>query len=445
MKNQALWHCTYWVLLLFTPLSFAGGDANWPQFHGPGGTGWIAGTIPEQWNVETGENIAWKVPIPGLGHSSPVIWGDKIFVTSAVSDQEQSLKVGLYGNIAPVEGEGEFKFKLYCLDKKTGELLWEQTAFEGEPKIKRHTKASHANSSPAVDGKHVLAFFGSEGLHCFDMKGQRLWSKDFGTLDAGFFRAPTAQWGFGSSPVIHDGKVVVQCDVQGDSFLALLDVKTGEELWRVARDEVPTWGTPTVHGATGQIIVNGWKHIGGYSLADGKERWRMTGLGDIPTPTPVVNDGLVYLTSAHGPGRPLYAVKLDASGDITPKENDQPSDGVVWWHANKGAYMPTPVVVGDYVFNANDRAILLVFHKKTGEIVHEARLGNGGAITASTIAVGDKVVATTEEGMIFVISAKGDFPILAENDMAEVCMATPAAADNHLFIRTRSHLVAIGE
>jgi outer membrane protein assembly factor BamB len=160
--------------------------------------------------VETAQNVLWKAPVPGLGHSSPVIWGDRIFVTSAISGkQDPQLKVGLYGNIDPVEDETAHRFMLYCFDRKTGKMLWERTVHEGVPQVKRHTKASHANSTPATDGKHVVVFFGSEGLHCYDFAGKLLWKKSFGVLDSGFFRVPEAQWGFGSSPLIHGDRVIV--------------------------------------------------------------------------------------------------------------------------------------------------------------------------------------------------------------------------------------------
>src|SRR6185295_15141915 len=217
-------------------------------------------------------------------HSSPVIWGDKIFVTSAVPAKgESALKVGLYGNIEPVEGEGPQSFNVYCVDRKSGKVLWQQTAFSGQPKIKRHPKSTHANPSPATDGKYVIVSFGSEGLFAYDLNGKQVWKKDFGVLDSGYYVVPKAQWGFASSPVIYDGKVIIQADVQKNSFLAALDAATGKELWRTARSDVPTWGTPavvpyTAGGAPGlQVVVNGWKQIGGYDLATGKELWKING------------------------------------------------------------------------------------------------------------------------------------------------------------------------
>ena len=188
------------------------------------------------------------------------------------------------------------------------------------PKIKRHTKATHANSTLATDGERLIAFFGSEGLYAYDMKGKQLWKKDLGVLDAGFFMVPDAQWETGSSPILHDGVVILQADVQKDSFLAVFDAKNGKELWRTPRTDVPTWGTPTIHQVNGQtqILVNGFRHAGAYDFKTGKEIWKLSGNGDIPVPTPVVSDGLIYITNAHGPMSPVYAIKDTATGDITP-------------------------------------------------------------------------------------------------------------------------------
>ena len=224
-----------------------------------------------------------------------------------LNQADQELKVGLYGAIKPVDDEGPQTWKVYCLDKRDGRLRWEQTAASGAPRIKRHTKSTHANSTLAADAKRIVAMFGSEGLYAFDWKGKPLWKKDLGVLDSGFYMVPPAQWGFGSSPILHDDKVFVLADVQKDAFLAAFDAATGRELWRTPRADVPTWGTPTIVEADGavQVVVNGWKHIGAYDAATGRELWKMTGLGDIPVPTPVFAHGLVFITNAHGPGAPV--------------------------------------------------------------------------------------------------------------------------------------------
>jgi len=261
-----------WVTLALA-LLFPFADTNWPQFRGPAAGGVGSGTPPLEWNADSGKNIRWKAEIPGLGHSSPVIWGDRIFLTTAVGAGDAALKVGLYGDIDPVKGEGEQSFRVYCLDRKSGKILWERIAVSEQPKILRHPKSTHANPTPATDGKHLVAFFGSEGLFTYDLSGKLLWKKDLGLLDSGFYMVPDAQWGFAASPVIYEDMVLIQADVQKNAFLAAFDINTGKELWRTTRDDVSTFSTPAVFpytagGAHGQqVVVNGWKHIGGYEFA----------------------------------------------------------------------------------------------------------------------------------------------------------------------------------
>ena len=284
-------------------------DGNWPSFRGPRASGVADGhLLPTIWSVPEGKNVKWRTEIPGLGHSSPVVWGDRIFLTTAVTGKKKpQLRIGLYGDITPVYDDTIHRFDVLSIDKRSGEILWQRTALQGVPKIRRHTKASHANSSAVTDGSHLVVFFGSEGLYSYDLDGNLKWKEDFGVLNSAFFRAPGAQWGFGSSPIIHDGKVIVQCDVTGDSFLAAFDLKDGRELWRTPRDEVPTWSTPTIleHGGKTQIVANGFKHIGGYEFLTGEEIWKLSGGGDIPVPTPVVAHDLIYVTNGHGDGRPI--------------------------------------------------------------------------------------------------------------------------------------------
>jgi len=282
-------------------------DNNWPGFRGAFARG-VAdqANIPIVWDVNSNKNIKWKTKVPGLGLSSPVIWDDMLFITTAISGMENpELKVGLYGDIAPVNDETVHTWKVLCYNKHTGQLLWERIACQGTPKVKRHPKSSHANCTATTNGKYVVVFFGSEGLYCYDMQGNLIWKKDLGLLDSGFFRVPDAQWGFASSPVIFKDRVIVQCDVQKNSFLASFEIETGKEIWRIARDELPTWSSPTISEDKNQIIVNGFKHIGGYDFITGKEIWKMKGGGDIPVPTPVVARDLIYINNAHGGMAPL--------------------------------------------------------------------------------------------------------------------------------------------
>jgi len=433
------------VTILIAISAFAA-DSNWPQFRGPEASGVGAGSPPVSWEVESGKNILWKTEIPGLGHSSPVIWGEKLFLTSAVAATgESKLKVGLYGDIMSVPDEGAQKFNVYCIDRKTGKILWERTAASGVPKIKRHPKSTHASPTPATDGKHLVVSFGSEGLFAYDLNGKLLWQKDFGVLDSGYYMVPGAQWGFASSPVIHEGVVLVQADVQKNSFLGAFDVNTGKELWRTERSDVPTFGSPavvpyTANGAKGwQVVVNGWHHIAGYDFKTGKELWMLKGGGDIPVPTPVYQDGKIVITNAHGSERPIYAIKTDAAGDITNSK-----DAFAWKLDRAGNYMQTPLLDGGLGYFCFDSGILTVYQLATGEKIYQQRLGGTTGFTSSAVAGKDRLYITNEDGQTFVLAKGNEYKQLAQNELGESVMATPAIVGDVLYIRGRSHLFAIG-
>lgn len=419
-------------------------DVHWPSFRGRGARGVAEGhRTPVAWDGDGSDGrVLWKTAIPGLGLSSPVVWGGKLFITTAISGSgKDDLRVGLYGDIEPVEDDTKHAFKVLCLDTATGKVLWERTAHEGVPKVKRHTKSSHASCTMAVDAGRAAAFFGSEGLYCYDFDGKLLWKKDLGVLDSGYFRVPAAQWGFASSPVIHDGKVFVQCDVQKGGFLAAFDLADGREIWRTPRVDVPTWSTPTVHD--GALIVNGWKHIGGYDARTGKEVWRLKGGGDIPVPTPVVAHGLIFITNAHGALAPLYAVRLGAAGELAPPTPDQPGEHLAWFHPREGAYMQTPLVYGEHLYVCRDNGTLACFEAKTGRKLYQERLASGSGFTASGVAADGKLYYASEPGKVYVVKAGQEFKLLASNAMGDLCMATPAISEGTLFIRTRGHVVAV--
>jgi outer membrane protein assembly factor BamB len=419
---------------------------HWPRFRGPNGSGIAEGyATPAGWDVDRGQNIRWKVRIPGLGHSSPVIWGDRVLLTSAVDRRgEAALKTGLYGDIQPVTDEGEQVWTILCVDKRSGRLLWERKAHEGRPRVRRHPKSSHANSTVATDGKYVIALFGSEGLYAYDLEGKLLWKKDLGVLDSGFFVAPDAQWGFGSSPVIFEDLVIVQCDVLTNPFLAAFRLTGGCEVWRTKRDEVPTWSTPAIHGEGGQaqVIVNGYRHIGGYEARTGKPMWRLRGGGDIPIPAPVVADGLVFLTSSHGGSSPIYAIRLSAKGEVAPggKRSD-----VAWSLLRDGAYIPTPIVYRGLLYVCRDNGVLSCYRAQSGERLYQQRLGSGRTgFSASLVAADGKLYATSEDGEVFVVRAGETFELLRTNTLSEPCLATPAISEGVLLFRTRNHLIAVG-
>ncbi|MGH7972638.1 MAG: PQQ-binding-like beta-propeller repeat protein, partial [Limisphaerales bacterium] len=406
-----------------------------------------SGETPVSWDVQKGENIHWRTEVPGLGHSSPIIWGDRVYVSTAVQPGKAELKVGLYGDIEPLDEKDKIQWRLLALEKKTGKVLWNTLGYEGVPRTKRHPKSTHCNSTPCTDGHHIVAIFGSEGLFCFDMDGKLAWKKDLGPMDSGFYIVPSAEWGFGSSPVIHDGKVIVLCDVLTNSFLAAFNLADGTEVWRTARKDVPTWGTPAIVEAAGrtQIVANGWHHIGGYDFNTGKELWKLGGGGDIPVPTPIFGNGLIFLTSAHGNFRPMRAVRPNAEGDVTPAEVGMTNAAIAWVHARQGDYMQTPILVGNYLYACLDNGVLTCFDSGTGKIQYSERLGDGGqGFTASPVSCGGKLYFASEVGKVYVVAAEPKLSVLATNRLEETCMATPAISDGTLFFRTREHLVAIG-
>ncbi len=365
------------------------------------------------------------------------------------------LKVGLYGDPESAQDNDVQQWKIFCLDKRTGEVLWEKTAHEGVPKQKRHPKATHANCTMATDGTNVVAFFGSEGLYCYDMEGHLRWQKDWGTLrtspvvynDKPDPQGVDLEWGFANSPIIYGNRVFVQCDVLTNGFVAALDLADGKEMWRTARDDTATWSTPNVcaDAPRPHLVVNGWKHMGGYDLRTGEEIWRMAGGGDCPVPTPVVGKGLIFLMSAHGPRRPVYAVRTDARGDVSLRGGASTNQYVAWSAVRGGSYMQTPLLYGDYLYSCHVDGILSCYEANTGKQLYKERLGTGGeGFTASPVASEGRLYFTSERGSVFVVKSGPAFNVLATNRMAEVCMATPAISAGTIFFRTQAHVVAVG-
>lgn len=440
MKSILLYTGFLWGFILHA--------ANWPQFRGPQASGVDASALaPVEWNVETGQNIRWRMTVPGLSHAAPIVWEDRVYVATAVRPGKADLKVGLYGDIGAANDQVEHEWRLLALDKAGGQIIWDKLGHKAVPRVKRHTKASHCNSTPATDGRRIVAIFGSEGLFCFDTEGALVWKKDLGPMDSGFFSVKSAQWGFASSPVIHEGKVIVQCDVQTNSFLAAFDLANGKELWRTPRQDVPTWSTPTVTkvGERTQILINGWHHTGAYDFANGKEIWKLDGGGDIPTPTPVVAHGFAYFTSAHGKFRPMRAVRLEAKGDITPPDPGVTNAAIAWAHARQGNYMQTPIVVGEHIYGCSDSGVLTCFDAKTGAMSYTERLVRGGeGFTASPVSDGRHLYFASELGNVHVVPVGERFSAVATNRLGETCMATPALSGGILIFRTRGQVVAVG-
>jgi outer membrane protein assembly factor BamB len=419
---------------------------DWPQFRGAGASGVADGQFPPtSWDVKTGRNVRWKTPIPGLGHSCPVVVGDRVYITTAVSgDPKATLKPGQYGNVDSVTDNTEHTWKVICLDKQSGKILWEQTASTGVPKVKRHLKSTHANSTPAADRDRVVVSFGSEGLFCYGRDGTLLWKRDLGALDSGWFYDAEYQWGFGSSPILWREMVIVQCDAGKDSFLAAYDLLDGREVWKTTRDEIPSWGSPTVvDGPTGpELVTNGSKFARGYDPATGKELWRLGRHSEITVPTPFLAGGLVILADGYRPVQPIYAVRPGARGDISLKDGETQSEHIAWSKARGGPYLPTPIAYGEHLYVCPNGGVIGCYELATGKQVYSQRIAGG--YTASPVAADGRIYCTSEEGFVRVFKAGPKFELLAANAMGETCMSTPAISDGLLFVRTERHLFALG-
>lgn len=433
-----------WLLL------FASGvlAQNWPSFRGPEAKGLADGLNPPiEWDADLPLNILWKTPIPGLSHSSPIIWEDRVFIAAVVSDNpnpEFRRAFALIGAEAAISSKDTDRqsWRLYCLDKKSGLILWEKIVHEGIPKNKRHPKNSHASQTPATNGKYVVVYFGSEGLYCFDMEGNLQWSQELGTMEH------PMGWGFGSSPIIYKNLAIVQGDQNKNSFIAAFELETGKKAWSTSRDVITSWSTPTVYeGETrAELLTNGTDYLVGYDPMTGKELWSLKGTSRQSIPTPFEANGLFYFFSGFHSVGPMFAIKPGASGDITPAEGEN-AGPYVSWRAERGApEIPTPIVYGDYLYVVSNSGILSCYRADTGELVYKERMGGiGGAFTASLIAAEGRIYLTSEDGEIFVIKAGPTYELLALNSMGDVCLATPAISDGMLVIRTQHHLFGIGE
>jgi outer membrane protein assembly factor BamB len=421
---------------------------NWPSFRGPGAAGVADGQFPPLvWDVEKKSHVRWQTPIPGLGHSCPVVWGDRVFVTTAVNSKgDARLRPGLYGDVDSLDETAEHSWHVLCLAKQTGKVLWDRTARKGVPRCKRHPKSTHANPTPATDGKHVIASFGSEGLYCYAPDGKLLWERDLGTLAPGWFYNADYQWGFGSSPVLYRDRVIVQCDVGKDSFIAAFDADSGKPLWQTPRDEIPSWGTPTVvEGPQGpELVTNASKFARGYDLETGKELWRLGRHAEITVPTPFAAGGLVFIASGYRPVQPIYAVRLGARGDLTLKGGKTSSDAVAWSVSKGGPYMPTPIVYGDYLYTCGNDGRVACYEAKTGKVIYRERLDGAGACSASPVAADGHLYFTSEENGVYVVKAGPKFELVAVNPLGDVCLATPAVAGGMLYVRTQHSLIGIG-
>ena len=421
---------------------------DWGSFRGIGARGVADGQNPPlTFDVPKGINLRWQLPLEGLGHGSPVVHDGKIFITTAVSKGNNELRTGLFGDVNPVEDANVHQWRVICVNAADGKILWSKTAHEGVPRVKRHSKATQANCTAAVNGDRLIVHFGAEGLYCYDHQGNLIWKKDLGYLDAGWFFNPEFHWGHASSPIIYKDTVIVQCDKQKDSYIAALSLENGKEVWRTARDEIPSWGTPTVveTSAGAQLVTNATKAVRAYDPKNGRQLWQIRDNSEITVPTPFAVDDLIYVTSGYRSPRPFYAVRPSARGDLTPADGEE-SPHLAWHQPNIGPYMPTPIVYNGLLHVVTNNGVISCYDAKTGERHYRTRLGGGGfAFTASPVAADGKIYFFSEEGDVFVLDASKSYNLLATNQVGEAVLATPAIYDGMLLVRTRQGLTALGE
>jgi outer membrane protein assembly factor BamB len=420
---------------------------NWPQFRGPQASGVADGRrTPVAWDAAKAENVVWKTPVPGLSHASPVVWGERVFVVTAESSDPAPIYVAKDRGISTARDEVKHSWRVYALDKRTGKILWQQTAHEGVPRARRHIKATQANSTPVTDGKTLVALLGSEGLFAYDFGGKLLWKQDLGVLNPGLWDDKNSSWGHGSSPVIYRDLVIVQADGHTQSFLAAYRLKDGKQAWRVERNEITSWSTPTVYEGRGraELIVNGGRYIRGYDPLTGKELWRFADdETQVKQQAPLVAHGLIYVAGGYPPGRAMYAFRPGASGDISLKAGEQ-TNAHLAWKADKGSpYTATPVVYGDIFYAVADLGVLSAFDARTGRLIYQERLPT--SFSASPVAADGKLYLPSEDGDVYVVRAGPKYELLAKNAMGEALMATPAVTDGMLIIRSQNHLYAVAE
>jgi outer membrane protein assembly factor BamB len=417
----------------------AGGTADWPYWRGPAADGMAVGDAPLTWSDT--ENVAWKTEIPGLGNSSPIVWGDQIFVTTAVPTGAPAAAVS--SGPAPSSGgraQGpspvEHRFELLSLDRRTGKILWQRTATTAVPHEGVHsTYGSFASNSPVTDGQRVYAFFGSRGIYCYDLKGTLVWQKDFGIK----MRMKMA-FGEGMAPVLADDRLILVFDHEGDSFIVALDKATGSEIWRTPRDEKTNWAAPLVVDFKGrkQVVVSATGKVRSYDLRDGSLIWECAGLGANTIPAPVRQDDLVFVMSGYQSPN-LMAIRLDREGDLTG------TDAIVWTQTKGNSYTPSPVLFDNKLYVLTDTGMLSCYNAKTGEPYYQQqRLPRTYSFKSSPVGANGKLYLASENDDVIVVKMGEKFEVLATNTMRDqMFIATPAIAGGEIFLRSRNRLWCI--
>ena len=444
MKTRALF--TFSIILTSSGLSLAaaGGDSNWPQFRGPDAAGASTNAnLPAKWSAT--ENVAWKTDLPGRSWSSPIVWGDRVFLTTVVnSGESEAPKKGLYfGGDRPDASKAEHHWKVICLELETGKLQWEKAVHKGAPPAPIHLKSTYGAETPVTDGERVYALFGNLGVFAFNKDGAPVWSE---RLEP---RKTRNGWGTAASPVLHRGRLFVVNDNEDRAELLALDAGTGKELWRVDRDEKSTWATPFIwqNDQRGELITSGSRAVRSYDL-DGKLLWSLRGMSGIAIPTPFAGDGLLYVSSGYVGDklRPLYAIRPGATGDITLPSGQTNNDFIAWSNPVGGPYNPTPLFYQGRIYVLYDRGLVSCYDAKTGKVLYDReRLPEGLAFTSSPWGAGGRVFCLNEDGVCYVLRAGDQFELLHTNKLAgdDMCMATPALAGDRLLIRTAARLYCI--
>ncbi|NQV16821.1 PQQ-like beta-propeller repeat protein [bacterium] len=437
------------VCLFFVPVFVLGADPpgdfekNWPQWRGPYANGVVPyGNPPEEWS-ET-QNIKWKIELPGKGHATPVIWDNQIFVLSAIEtdrkvepgtgEQTKAKTVHIPRNVGT---SNIHKYVIFAINRLNGQIIWQQTAREELPHEGTHPTGTWASSSPLTDGEHVYAYFGSKGLFCYDLDGNPVWEKDFGDMNI------KRGFGEGSSPALHNDKIIVNWDHEGQSFIIALDKKTGKELWKVDRDEGTSWATPFIVESNGlsQVITSATGHIRSYDLATGMVLWESTGMTMNVIPSPVEAEGVVYVMSGFR-GNALQAIRLsEAQGDISG------SKAIVWTLDRDTPYTPSPLLYNDvlYFLKGND-GVLACFNAITGEeYFSRQKLKGIGTVYASPIGAGGRIYISSRNGTTQVIKQDTQYELLAVNKLDDSFSASPVVVDDELYLRGEKYLYCIAE
>lgn len=416
---------------------------NWPQFRGSDARGMSDNPrLPNHWSST--EHVDWKTEIPGRGWSSPVVWGDRVFLTTVIHTGEtEAPKKGLYfGGNRPDIPSTEHVWKVICLDLTAGKKVWEKTVRQGRPQTSIHLKNSYASETPATDGERIYACFGGVGIFCLDFEGKEIWKHELEP-------APTRYgWGTAASPVLHGGRLYYQCDNDAQSYLLALDLRTGKEIWRVPREEKSNWSPPFVwqHAQRTEIVTAGSGAVRSYGL-DGQLLWSLRGMSSITISMPYEADGLLYVSSGYVGDKlkALYAIRPGASDDITPPEGQRSTEFIAWWDPGIAPYNPTTLVHDGRLYVLYDRGLVSCFDAKTGRAHYvQERLPRGFAFTASPWAMGDKIFCLNESGVCFVLQAGDAFQLLHLNQLDDdMFMSTPALVGDRLLIRGDRHLFSL--